>query len=685
MQQHLKLVVLNGCANREQVKMLFENGVKAVIATQAPIQDQKAILFSTAFYDALRSSKAIRESFDQAAARMREDYPELDVAFRGLGFKKGHEFPWGLYARDNADLNWKIPDPYRAPENLDYFTEVELANPNANKAFIELVFESMTRLNNKCRLLWEDYQNPNSEDTNTYDLQEAIYNHFPSILSIHIRDLFTENARRKGRLRLKVFSEAYSALGKLLSSIALASLWQAAMDELALRPREGFYIRPEYKEDLSGYLKQTSGESNSYDYIWLLSAIGRIFADNDIDPFIEELKGLDQTLSEDAELYSTYHFLEFELKRRLLANNIASREVPDFCEEAERHFGLLLSRCAFLITYQLVSVNDISVRKALWVPEADFVHNKVLLRGVEETIRDRDPLLRKTFTSNHAVIVAKNFRSDEEPLILSPFLIDENAHKLKRKEQSKIHFFAGRTEEGKPWYQHAEVMQEGFALPPEEKNIYRIENLEYIVKLQCRRAGTIFPVPSGDAGYPPELQNHPGDARGVHRPPLGLRIPGTHLVRQPLPHQATARAKLLAEDPEGIAAAVLEKLATGRTGVELTYLQVFLDRLYRRASSEGGSPPTFSTAAIEQMGTIEDVIDEFLDEQLAALETELGPGRKGIPLKILGAMVSDERTKKVLHLEDMEAIRLRHGLTEAEMKTCLQAFERMRILNRYES
>lgn len=156
------------------------------------------------------------------------------------------------------------------------------------------------------------------------------------------------------------------------------------------------------------------------------------------------------------------------------------------------------------------------------------------------------------------------------------------------------------------------------------------------------------------------------------------------IVEQTL-NRLQAQEKLAVEGPKEVPAAIIEKLSAGRTEVELTYLQVFLDRLYRRVSREGGGLPTFSLEAIEQMGALEDVIDEFLDEQLVTLEAELGPARKGIPLKILGAMVSDERTKKVLQLQDIEAIRQRYGLSEEEMKTCLQAFERMRILNRYES
>ncbi len=393
MQKNLKLVVLNGCANREQVEELFAKGVKAVIATTVPIADERALQFSKGFYDALRSGKSIRESFETAKAQIGERYPDIDFVFRGQGLEADldTELPWGLYAQSDAELDWAIPDPFAVPENLDYFTEVELINPDTNKVFIEAVFEGMAKLNRKYRFLWEDYLDQESGDTKIYDLQEAIYNRFPSLLSVQIRDLFTENAKRKGRLRLTELLEIYLVLGKLLCAIAMADLWRVVVADSDSETETPINLRPSYLQEIDTYLKQDKENSDHYDYFWLLATIGRIFAENEHAPFIEELKDLSQRLASDHTLYDAYQLLEFELKQRVLANNIASQEVPELCERAEQSLGILLNHCAFLITYQLVSVNDISVQKHLWAPETNFVHNKVLLRGVEDTSRDRDP------------------------------------------------------------------------------------------------------------------------------------------------------------------------------------------------------------------------------------------------------------------------------------------------------
>jgi hypothetical protein len=487
MQKNLKIVVLNGCANQAQVQELFDNGVKAVIATRSSIEDQKALRFSTAFYEAMRSGRSIKDAFKHASARVKEDDPALEIVFRDevALSASGSAFPWGLYAQNDANMDWKFPNPFEIPEGLDFFTEVELTRPDINKKFIELVFEGMAKLNRKCRFLWEDYQDTDSNDTNLYDLQEAIYNHFPSILGVQIRDLFTEDAKRSGRLRLTELNEIYLVLGKFLCAMALASLWQAIVEKKASDSdvEDDFYIRPAYKKDLKAYLSLKDQENNQYDYIWLLSAIDRIFYDNEAEPFINELSGVNRALSENSELYDAYQFLEFELKKRLQLNNIASREVADLCSAAEEHLGIIIKHFAFLITYQLISVNDISVQNWLWGDEVNFVHNKVLLKGVEETIRDRDPLARRKYTCNHSVVVTKNFKSEESPLTLLPFVIDENAYKLKVRGQSKIHFFAGRTEKGKLWYQHTEVLSGGFELLPEQRNIYRIDDLDRVVSL----------------------------------------------------------------------------------------------------------------------------------------------------------------------------------------------------------
>ena len=63
-QRGLKLVFLNGCSTRPQVKRLLDAGVPAVIATARPIDDRVATEFAVAFYQALTTGYREREPED---------------------------------------------------------------------------------------------------------------------------------------------------------------------------------------------------------------------------------------------------------------------------------------------------------------------------------------------------------------------------------------------------------------------------------------------------------------------------------------------------------------------------------------------------------------------------------------------------------------------------------------------
>ena len=100
MQKQLRLVFLNGCANHQMVSHLLEIGVKAIIATSAPVDDQSAYELSNTFYHALANGKNIIESFDTAKAKVLNSRQNLNIdSFRSINLpgETTEEFPWGLY------------------------------------------------------------------------------------------------------------------------------------------------------------------------------------------------------------------------------------------------------------------------------------------------------------------------------------------------------------------------------------------------------------------------------------------------------------------------------------------------------------------------------------------------------------------------------------------------------------
>lgn len=139
---------------------------------------------------------------------------------------------------------------------------------------------------------------------------------------------------------------------------------------------------------------------------------------------------------------------------------------------------------------------------------------------------------------------------------------------------------------------------------------------------------------------------------------------------------------------EAIPATVVERLKIGKSSIELTYLQVYLTRLYELAVTKKTTDSIYlSTELLDKMGKIEDVIGELLDTALRALEASFPKDRQGLPLRLLGAMVSDEKTKKVLSDTQLREAEAYHklGMTEDEYDKCIRVFDSLKIIRRYES
>ena len=113
-QQELKLVFLNGCANKAQVEAFIQSGKldnKVLIATAAPIDDLQSRDFAHQFYKSLTSGATVEKSFAEAQAFVGSTDYEFGV-YRFLEAELErytiNEKSWGLYYADKALLNWKL-------------------------------------------------------------------------------------------------------------------------------------------------------------------------------------------------------------------------------------------------------------------------------------------------------------------------------------------------------------------------------------------------------------------------------------------------------------------------------------------------------------------------------------------------------------------------------------------------
>ena len=93
---------------------------------------------------------------------------------------------------------------------------------------------------------------------------------------------------------------------------------------------------------------------------------------------------------------------------------------------------------------------------------------------------------------------------------------------------------------------------------------------------------------------------------------------------------------------DALAESILQRLDPGGQGVELPYLQVVMDRLYRQAVDANPAQPVITAADVEQLGEITDILGAFLVEEVAKLPSP-ETGRQ-----MLKAFVTREKTRRSL-------------------------------------
>jgi hypothetical protein len=152
----------------------------------------------------------------------------------------------------------------------------------------------------------------------------------------------------------------------------------------------------------------------------------------------------------------------------------------------------------------------------------------------------------------------------------------------------------------------------------------------------------------------------------------------------------TARAVgIQLTDPPATVSGILENLRDRRTGIDLTNLQMYLDRLWRadleRQGTETPGTVTFDPALVERVGKLGNVLSAFLDEELAGIEVGLAkrgvPQPKGIPLEVLFALVTEEGTKRNLDLPAIiDALPGKCEIGEEHIRFCLAELERIRLV-----
>jgi WD40 repeat protein len=136
----------------------------------------------------------------------------------------------------------------------------------------------------------------------------------------------------------------------------------------------------------------------------------------------------------------------------------------------------------------------------------------------------------------------------------------------------------------------------------------------------------------------------------------------------------------------GFSEMLLEKLNPDNPDVELTYLQVYLDKVFHLASPDGKDVTSINKGLLDKAGEVKDLLGTFLEEQISQLDDpDMG-------LVILKSFVSVKGTRhQITEDEVIEYSKtLGKDIDRETVKDLIQKFIRLRILrdkdenNRYE-
>lgn len=151
--------------------------------------------------------------------------------------------------------------------------------------------------------------------------------------------------------------------------------------------------------------------------------------------------------------------------------------------------------------------------------------------------------------------------------------------------------------------------------------------------------------------------------------------------------------QIMVDTPSKTFMQIINNLRDKHERVDLTNLQVYLDRLYREDLARKGKKSTtrinFDLLLVKRVGRIENVLSEFLDEQLEQMEQKLASkgvkNPEGLPLEILFAMVTEDGTKQAMNSTAiMQSLPKNRQIAPEHLAFCLEEFASIKLLKQLE-
>lgn len=135
---------------------------------------------------------------------------------------------------------------------------------------------------------------------------------------------------------------------------------------------------------------------------------------------------------------------------------------------------------------------------------------------------------------------------------------------------------------------------------------------------------------------------------------------------------------------------IMEYLRDERDGIDLTNLQVYIDRLYRHDLKrqnvvDWSKKATFDPDLVLSVGEMKAVLSDFIDERIDDIEAELREqgmrNYRGLPLEVLFTLVTADGTKQPRNLTQVaNALPPNRQISEEQLIYCIEQFKTYKLL-----
>ena len=439
---NLKLVFLNGCATQGHVEALLAQGVPAVIATSAPVEDDIALQFAKAFYGALAdpaASRTIDFAFARAKALVATAKGDaITVETRGMG--AGDDAPpqigaakWGLYAAAGKQdqLAWTLPVSRAADfviEGSAPATATAIATPNGG--LIARQAAAMSEIDQDFRERMELERKLSRDGTVDERLvREGIINAFPSPIGEKLRILFAGGQMGDPRLRLTVAT--YDITTRFIAFALLAQLWDLFEDKVG-----AVTLSDAQWQAIEAFNRLDEAGAARFDFLALAISLSAALAANQTAAYMTQCATLAGAMAQ-GECAAAQSFMN-AMRAAIFDATIDPAKAADLAQEADTHLDAALYVLTFVAGYKLATIKEITINRSRR-KEPSFLHRRVVLDRAAAALYTDDTQSLLHFADNESVILLKQLDDVTSYLNLSPFLIDQNA--LTRNPGTNLYFF----------------------------------------------------------------------------------------------------------------------------------------------------------------------------------------------------------------------------------------------------